>query len=519
MYQELSVCISTHEKGNIDYSVIVDGLFMYKDNTSTKGSVEAFIKEYSNGKQDFNECYGVFRFSMTRKDTGEKLCFADNSGMMRYYIDQSRQKLFVSLAESKALNERKANYRAIAQFLAYGCVYDEETIIKSVFYSNPNCYYVLNENKITTHSKSLNSLFEYRECDITLHTLIEKATKHCEGRIGCTITGGIDSRSVLANLISINTKPELTITGHESQDDVIIARKIAKATGLNLTIISDGIDENDWLDHSIEAADGQEGICEIYRLNKQARYLKQNKIELQFGGVAGEMYKNSFINQDFPIYFGKPNWDKFYKYKVGTFDYNKSYFSDEMQEELKKLKDSISEWLKKNKGCNKADTYNNAGYSIMQARCNHVINMFERYTTVYNPLMERKLAAYSFGKDPYKLENQAYQRQQVSQYCEKFKNIETDRGLTCNYNRRFIESIKSYLFLIKVASQRLLYRKKIDIRIDECFTEGHKDGQFFRALENTKNLGILNQNISINEVPIGLADRLFTIGLFFSCEE
>ena len=130
--------------------------------------------------------------------------------------------------------------------------------------------------------------------------------------------------------------------------------------------------------------------------------------------------------------------------------------------------------------------------------------------------MERKLASYAFGINPYELEMQAFQRKEVSEHFKSIKTIKTDRNLTCDYKKRYFEFIQSYFFLIKVASQRVFFRNKVDIRIDNCFEEGHKCKEFFEALNYTKKMGILNPEVNIADVPAGLSDRLFTIGTFFS---
>ena len=499
---------------NDKYVITVDGLFMYKNNRCKEESIKHFIIDFHNLKQDFNDCYGAYRIKI--EHATDTIYFGDNSGMIRFYINQSKEKIFSSMLQAeKEKDHRIPNYSAIAQFLLFGCVYGYETIFKDVFLSNPNYYYIMRNNKIIEKSKKLKSLDEYKKDKTTLSQLILQAIDHCDTKVGCTITGGIDSRAVLANLIELGVKPHLAITGQESHIDVEIAKSIASKTGLELSIISDDIDEDNWLDYCIDAADGQTGICEIYRLNKLSRYLENNGIGLQFGGVAGEMYKNSFINQDFPFYYGKPKWNRFYKYKIATFDFPTSLMGEKLREEYKKLNLTIIEWLKMHKGRNKAETYLNAGYEIMQARCNLVINMFEKHTILYNPLMERKMASYAYGENPYALEMQAFQRKEVSQHCSKIKNIKTDRGLTGNYNRRAMEFFRSYLFLVKVASQRIFFRNKIDTRIDRCYIKGHKHKSYAKAIKTTQKLGILGNNIDINSLPPGIADRLFTIGLLF----
>lgn len=514
MRREMSVSFNEDSEKSIKYIVEADGLFMYKDNMSAFASIKNFVEDFHYSNHDFNECYGAYRIKISFDD--KTVYFTDNSGMMRYYINRDNHTFHCSLMEAeREKKNRTPNYSAIAQFLVYGCTYNNETVIQSVVLSDPNVYYEVINNQMIQHSKKLKAFSEYKTEEISLNRFISQAVAHCDGKIGCTITGGIDSRSVLANLISLGIKPQLYITGHETQSDVQIAKEIAETTDLTLTVVSDEIEEENWLKHSTEAADGQEGICGIYRLDKLARQLKNDGIELQFGGVNGEMYKNSFINQDFPIYFGRPRWERFYKYKVGTFDFDRSLFTEKFWNEIQKLSLAITEWLRNHEGDSKADAYLNTGYEIMQARCNRVINMFGEFTVIYNPLMERKMAAYAYGKNPYTLEMQAFQRREVSEHCKEIKGIRTDRELTCDFSRRGVEFLKSYLFLLKVALQRVLLRKKIDVRVDKCFEEGHHDHNFYTALENVKKLGILNSNIKNNEVSTGLADRLFTIGLLF----
>ena len=129
--------------------------------------------------------------------------------------------------------------------------------------------------------------------------------------------------------------------------------------------------------------------------------------------------------------------------------------------------------------------------------------------------MERKMATFAVGINPYSLEMQSFQRYEVTKKCPEIMNVKTDRNLTCNYNRRFFEFFKSYLYLFRVASQRLFYRNRIDIRVDKCFDVGLKHEKYKQSFDKLKGMGIIKEETDIEEVPIGLADRLFTVGVFF----
>ena len=148
----------------------------------------------------------------------------------------------------------------------------------------------------------------------------------------------------------------------------------------------------------------------------------------------------------------------------------------------------------------------------MQARVRGVYSMSTRWYIHYNPLLERNVAALAFQINPYKLEMQAFQREQVSRYCPAIKAVETDRGLTCDSSRRLQEFVKSNLFLVKVALGRIFRRGRVAQRIDPCFEQGLHSEQYYEALARCKELDIVAEDISADQIPQGIADRLFALG-------
>ena len=119
MKNRTTIFLPASEGKNVEYTAEADGLFMYKDNMSANDSICQFVTDYHQSIADFNACYGAYRFRMSCE--GRDVFFADNSGMMRYYINSREHKLYHSLAEAeKEKKERIPNYSAIAQFLCYG---------------------------------------------------------------------------------------------------------------------------------------------------------------------------------------------------------------------------------------------------------------------------------------------------------------------------------------------------------------------------------------------------------------
>ena len=502
---------------NLDHATIrVWGLFMYKDFQAGEQSISAFWTDYQNNRLKFDDCTGVYRIEIHCTD-GRRIYFCDNSGCARYYFHENSETFYTSLMEVLPRAERKPNYQAIAQFLYFGCIYGMETVLEGVVRSDPEKYYIVDQDVLHIKDKELTPLAKLDVPDDVLEEqmrrLADSAAQY--GQLACTITGGTDSRAILAHMLYQRMNPVLDITGHDGQADVEIAKEIAEITGLNLLMVSDEPEGDSWIDEAITAADGMNGVCDIYRLYKKAQQLKQNGIKLECGGAAGELYKNSFINQDLPLYLGKPRWKRFVQYKVATYDFPEHLCGEKVKTEIANIPNWVLVHFSQHRGSNKANAYLNAGYELMQARVSCVYSMSTQWYIHYNPLLERHVAAIAFRKNPYALEMQAYQRSQVTKYCPNIKMVNTDRGLTCDRGRMLNEFVKSNLFLVQVALQRIFQRGKTQQRIDPCFEQGLSSQQFQSALKRCKELGIVPDDIQKKQIPYGIADRLFTIGMLF----
>ena len=495
-----------------DAQLRIWGLFLYADHPAGKESALAFWADFSQNCVRFDDCTGIYRMEIQCND-GRKIYFCDNSGCARYYIHEKKAAFYTRLTETLPRRERIPNYEAIAQLLYFGCIYGPDTPLAGITVSDPGKYYVVELESVSAKDKNLTPLEELHVQKDELEKQMRRLARSAAGEnIACTITGGTDSRAILAHMLYAGMKPVLDITGHDGQADVEIARKIAGITELELMAVSDEPDNGGWIEEAIQAADGMNGVCGIYRLYKKAKQLHENGVTLECGGAAGELYKNSFINQDLPFYGGAPRWERFVQYKVATYNFPQNVCGGKIAEIMRKLPAQMQARFGNYTGKNKANAYLYAGYEIMQARVRGVYSMSANWYTHYNPLLERKVAAMAFQINPYKLEMQAFQREQVSRCCPAIKAVETDRGLTCDSSRRLQEFVKSNLFLVRVALERIFRRGKTGQRIDPCFEQGLNSEQFRIAFARCKELGIVAEDISAEQIPQGIADRLFAIG-------
>lgn len=493
-----------------DVKINIDGFFLYKE-VYGLSAAKQFLRDYLSEKISFDDLYGSYLAEISYPDN-KKVFFSDNSGMRRYFInyqDVKFEKSFWAALPKK----RVPNYKAIAQFLYFGCVYNCDTIVNNVRLSDPNSYYVVSESTIEKKDKKLLPFEEYEHDENVLANIMQNVSSAIVDyeNVFSTITGGCDSRSILAHLLHNGVKPRLDVTGQREHIDVLIAEEIASKIEADLLVVEDN-PEDGWLEEAIRAACiGMSGVCGIYRLYKKAKALGHLGDTIELGGLAGELYKNSFINHEFPFYGGKPDWDKFIKYKVAYYDFPQQICGEAIKTNIKNMRNELRDNFSEYTLTTKANSYLNVGYMILQQRSACISAVYNNYYTLYSPLLERKVAAYSFGKSPYDLEMQLFQRTQVSDYWPEIMDVRTDRGLTCNKDKCGVEWLKSMIFLFNVWRKRFIGRN-VEGRLDECTDYGLQSKQYDNSFKRCQEVGILSSKIAKEDVSPVIADRIFLVG-------
>ena len=490
--------------------VYLTGLFMYGEHQAGDASIWAFMADFDADRAKFDLCSGSYRVRIVYPN-GRELYFGDSAGTLFWFFDLADGRVFDCLSDIPA-ERRRPNMAAIAHFLWFGCIYGMDTVMDGIVRSDPEKYYILQNGKITALEKGLTPLEQLPGGEDALALYMRRVLKAIgeQARVGCSITAGTDSRAILSHLYANGVQPLLSITGPEEHIDVQVAREIAAALDHEIVVIPDAPNDPAWISSAEGEVDGQAGICGAYRLLEQFKTLEKRGVTLQFGGVAGELYKNSFINQDYPLYGGTPDWERFLKMKVITYDFPKTICGSELLPAVEQVPKTLLQMVSKHQGTTKASAYLSAGYRILQARAATLSMMENRHVVTCSPLLERCVAAPMLRADPYRLEMQAYQRQQVKNFCPSIMDIPTDRGLSLNPAKMRKEQVKSTLFLVKVAAGRVFHRKQISGRIDACFAEGLSSPQCREAMQHCKDLGILAPEAQ--ELPVAIADRVFALG-------
>jgi len=503
-------------------SVLYTGIVLYRKEETCEKSIRRLIEDYGNERIDFDEFLGSFRIVLEDKTKKVSMVFGDNSGSLGLFYDKKGD--FFADRLSLAMNElnKEPNFDSIADFFQFGCIYSLETIIKGVERTDPFFYYTVRDNSIRMHSKSLENLDQpsrYKNLHELIGQLLEATGKE---KIGVIITGGTDSRAVLSNVFRHKNNLELFLSGDDEDRDVQIASEISKILDLPFFPVKGKIDSEEYLEEALKYSDYCGSPLVAGRLFRLYEFIKSRGINSFFGGVGGEFYKNSFINQDFPFYFGKMDLPKFFRIKIPTEKVTEEGFGELIN---KPIRDTYRRVMRYVSGGEegfsrniKSQCYINFGVKILSSRYFTTSNSLNYLCNSVQPLLEREAIKLVFQKSPYLVEMQRYQRNEVTTNCPNIANVKTDRGLNVSNSSLSLlkDTFRNYHYLIRIFCKRIKGKAAINHSLEEARRIVFDSNVFKKAFASCQEIGVISNKIPINQIESHLIEKVLLIGSCFN---
>ena len=187
---------------------------------------------------------GRFHGLLTNRADGTATLFNDRYGMHRVYYGETTDAFYFS-AEAKAILKvrpelRNADPRGLGEFVACGCVLENRTLFKDVHVLPPGSAWVFRNGTIQSKGTyfqpsewesqtPLDPESYYRELQQVFARNLPRYFNGNE-RIGVSLTGGLDTRMIMAWWKGApQSLPSYTFGGpFRDCQDVIIARKVAR---------------------------------------------------------------------------------------------------------------------------------------------------------------------------------------------------------------------------------------------------------------------------------------------------
>jgi asparagine synthase (glutamine-hydrolysing) len=252
----------------------------------------------------FRELNGLFSGFLVDKRSRKMFLFNDRYGMERIYWHESDGDFYFA-SEAKALlrilpDLRQFDSEGVAQFLAFGCTAGSRTLFRAINLLPGGSLWTFDARRC--HKGKYFSPEEWESQPVLApETFISRfgATFkkilpryfESDSRIGISLTGGVDSRMIMACLPAmIKTPVCFTFAGRGGEtDDVRLARQIAIHCGLEHRTLRIGhdffSDFGTYVDRTVQLTDGYLGALgahEIY-LNAAAREFAQIRMTGNYG--------------------------------------------------------------------------------------------------------------------------------------------------------------------------------------------------------------------------------------------
>jgi asparagine synthase (glutamine-hydrolysing) len=261
---------------------------------------------YEDDPQFVASLNGRFHGLLVDQTRGTATLFNDRYGMHRIYYHQAEEAFYFS-AEAKAILNvrpelRNADVRGIGEFLACGCVLENRSIFKDINVLPPASALIFRNATLEQKAvyfkpeeweeqETLGPEAYYRE----LRTVFsQKLSSYFEGRerIGLSITGGLDTRMIVAwHKAQEGTLPCYSFGGmYRDCRDVLVARKVARTYRQPFQVIPVGEEFLSRFAHYAERAvyltDGCTAVnrsADLY-VNERAREVAPARMTGNYGG-------------------------------------------------------------------------------------------------------------------------------------------------------------------------------------------------------------------------------------------
>ena len=199
---------------------------------------------------------GKFQGLLVDRARGTTMLFNDRYGMHRIYYHESNEAFYFGV-EAKALLKvrpelRYADPQGLGEFVTCGCVLENRTLFQSVRLLPPSSSWVFRDGRI----ERKDTYFQPQEWEnqsplepqAYYQALKEVFTGnlpryfHGRERVGVSLTGGLDTRMIMAWRKSLpGSLPCYCFGGiYRDSQDVLLARRVAKACGQTFEVIEVG---------------------------------------------------------------------------------------------------------------------------------------------------------------------------------------------------------------------------------------------------------------------------------------
>ena len=285
---------------------------------------------------------------------GDTALFTDRMGNQQLYAAPSARAWSTSfLALARLCGRRHLNTQAAYEYVFQGTTYGQDTLLDEVVQLAPDTCHPLTPGRTAVprplrlpDRPSARPFEDLRhQVSATLDAVFDALTAEGAPPVDTALSGGYDSRLILALLRARGVTPELHVYGAASDPDVIVAKAVAAAEGLAIKHIDKAaIDRPDpdalpeIVARNFHVFDGYptDGIVDWgIDLATRLERCREGRVALNGGG--GEIFRNFFYLPDRPLTSRQLLWTFYTQFdpRVAAAPFSTRRYHDRLGEKLK----------------------------------------------------------------------------------------------------------------------------------------------------------------------------------------
>jgi hypothetical protein len=305
------------------------GSFFF-DGLIGKLALKACYKAFNADGLDWKRCHG--QFTLIIQKNSELFIASDSLGATKIYHNPQRTIFSNSFQVLIDLTPHgEIDVQGCYEYAWNGNTFGEKTFIRQIssipfdqtVLIKKNCTFITRENLLEWEKPTANLSFD-ESVELQLSKLRDlfKIYRNCFGdKINTALSGGYDSRLILALFLDAGVTPSLFVYGPHGDPDVETAKNIASGEGLPLDVVdktslvdmnperfAENVEKN-WLIFDGWKLSGlfDSGVDSDDRINRSQSHLVVN-------GGAGEIYRNFFYLPNSTITIKQLIWAFFSRY-------------------------------------------------------------------------------------------------------------------------------------------------------------------------------------------------------------
>lgn len=510
-----------------DITVYYKGFFFLRGYHAGEESVQKMLEFYAaDSCFDFQKYYGSFRMAVQFPE-GDYIFFTDNSRMNCYFYSANLiSDNFLKLVKELPEESCKFDRNAVNMLFYLGGIYFERTLIKDVRVLNSFEYLFVKNGQMKKLKKQIsdidgtNTILERGGVESFFKDVARALESY---KTVCAITGGYDSRMVLA-ILNNYIDLDLFISGdNEDNIDIMTAKKVAGEAGLPLEIVKmDNEINEEWVKYSFSYF---QGMC------PSSHYMFHNIMEfnldrakkgyqIALNGDGGVLHKDWEWMQDFPFYHRKhTDFQRLYRQRVRMLDYSQ-WLGDAIEPEETFDAKMIGNIKKFGKRTN-SQTYDSYYFNVYLAKNTPYANANE---ISYGPLMEYDMVKYSYHLPRRERYFCNFIRKTTTKANEKIAGIRTVYGTnaSCRKKDLTIDFFIQFVQYLKKAKRYLTRKYKNYNNVTEDLSKENVNEKV-RQLEIARQAvafcteqGYLKEGLDYEKIPFPLIDRAIQVYLLDS---